>query len=101
MTIIWDFSSQEPVCVEEVGEAEGILKWGLLIPLRLGFLKNAPPGSTLRLALRSYNYSDLRASDQLVFSFYLDRDGLRSLHPSHLTNHIHSNLRAGVQHGFI
>lgn len=38
MTIIWDFSSQEPVCGEEVEEAEGILGWGLFIRLRLHFL---------------------------------------------------------------
>lgn len=42
MTIIWDFSSQEPVCAEEEAEAEGILRWGLLVPLRLRFLKKCP-----------------------------------------------------------
>ena len=40
MTIIWDFSSQEPVCAEEEAEAEGILRWGLLVPL--SFLKKCP-----------------------------------------------------------
>lgn len=42
MTIIWDISSQESVSAEEVGEAEAILKWGIFIPLRLGFLKKCP-----------------------------------------------------------
>lgn len=60
MTIIWDFSSQEPVCANEVEEAEAILRLGLFIPLRLRFLKSAPPGSSPRLALRSCNYSKFK-----------------------------------------
>lgn len=34
MAIIWDSSSQELVCAEELEEDEGILRWGLFISLR-------------------------------------------------------------------
>lgn len=59
MTIIWDFSSQEPVFAIEAEEAEGIL--GVVLSPGVRFSKKkekekAHPGSCLHLAMRSFNY---------------------------------------------
>ena len=60
MTIIWDFSSQEPVCADGEAEAEGILRWGAACSPEVAFPKKMPhPAPLPRLALRSCNYSKM------------------------------------------
>lgn len=60
MTIIWDFSSQEPVFAIEAEEAGGILGVVLSPGVRLKKKEKAHPGSSLHLAMRSFNYSEFK-----------------------------------------